>query len=99
MGIIFLRFLGKQTGGGKNQEENFGGELDWVPERTEEDLTDSELGAAAFRFDVRGFFSTSQFNTPKSISHNFVKPRIYQQYIINSTTLLNQIHQFSLHKL
>ena len=29
MGIIFLRFLGKQTGRGKNQEENFGGgELD-----------------------------------------------------------------------
>lgn len=37
MGIIFLRFLGKQTGGGKNQEENFGGGGgNWIEYRNEQ---------------------------------------------------------------
>ena len=48
-------FFSRET----NIEKNFGGGWDSVPGRTEresEDLTEAELGGAAFRFDVRGIF-------------------------------------------
>lgn len=60
---------------GNKQREKFWGGWDSVPGRTEresEDLTDAELGGAAFRFDVRGiflFFLSSSSNQ-RTQNHN-----------------------------